>query len=53
MKSNTPVTVYLRWKEQNLLALSPLVRLLWGTLIDELITTYDTKGGKIATLSFF
>src|SRR5258708_30413347 len=39
--SNRPVTVYLRWKEQDLLALSPLVRLLWGSLIDELITIYD------------
>ncbi len=41
-----PVTVYLRWPERNLLALSPLVRLLWGTLIDELITTYDNAAGK-------
>jgi type IV secretion system protein VirD4 len=41
-----PVTVYLRWKEQDLLALSPLVRLLWGSLIDELVTTYDQRAGK-------
>ena len=41
-----PITVYLHWPEQNLLALAPLVRLLWGTLIDELITTYDTAAGK-------
>ncbi|HYU73443.1 MAG TPA: type IV secretory system conjugative DNA transfer family protein [Ktedonobacteraceae bacterium] len=40
-----PVSVYLRWKEQDLLALSPLVRLLWGTLINELITAYDQKQG--------
>lgn len=46
MRSSTPVTVYLRWKEQDLLALSPLVRLLWGSLIDELITTFDTNQGK-------
>src|SRR5258708_6209718 len=44
--SNRPVTVYLRWKEQDLLALSPLVRLLWGSLIDELITIYDHSAGK-------
>ncbi len=44
--SNRPVTVYLRWKEQDLLALSPLVRLLWGSLIDELVTTYDQRAGK-------
>jgi type IV secretion system protein VirD4 len=41
-----PVTVYLRWKEQDLLALSPLVRLLWGSLIDELVTTYDARAGN-------
>jgi type IV secretion system protein VirD4 len=46
MRSSAPVTVYLRWKEQDLLALSPLVKLLWGTLINELITTYDTTQGK-------
>jgi hypothetical protein len=40
------VTVYIRWKEQDLLALSPLVRLLWGSLIDELTTTFDGRGGK-------
>jgi len=46
MRSKTPVTVYLRWKEQDLLALSPLVRLLWGSLINELITTYDDNQGQ-------
>jgi len=44
--STRPVTVYLRWKEQDLLALSPLVRLLWGSLIDELVTTYDARAGN-------
>jgi type IV secretion system protein VirD4 len=44
--SNRPVTVYLRWQEQYLLALSPLVRLLWGSLIDELVTTYDQRAGR-------
>src|SRR5438105_3314933 len=44
--SDKPVSVYLRWKEQDLLALSPLVRLLWGTLMNELTTTYDTKQGN-------
>jgi len=46
MRSDRPVTVYLRWKEQDLLSLSPLVRLLWGSLIRELITTYDTNQGN-------
>jgi type IV secretion system protein VirD4 len=43
---NRPVTVYMRWKEQDLLALSPLVRLLWGSLIDELVSIYDRRAGK-------
>jgi type IV secretion system protein VirD4 len=46
MRSEKPITVYLRWNERDLLALSPLVRLLWGSIIDELITTYDTAEGK-------
>src|SRR5438046_2828463 len=46
MKSERPVTLYLRWKEQDLLALSPLVRLLWGSLIDELLTVYDDNQGS-------
>ncbi len=41
-----PVSIYLRWPEKDLLALSPLVRLLWGTLIDELITSFDKTGGS-------
>jgi type IV secretion system protein VirD4 len=41
-----PITVYLRWPERDLLALSPLVRLVWGSLIDGLITTYDAAQGK-------
>ena len=40
------MTVYIRWPEKDLLALSPLVRLLWGSLIDELITVYDKQQGK-------
>jgi type IV secretion system protein VirD4 len=46
MTSKEPVTIYLRWKERDLLALTPLVRLTWQTLIDGLITTYDQAGGK-------
>ena len=44
--ADKPVSVYLRWKEQDLLALSPLVRLLWGTLMNELTTSYDSKQGN-------
>ncbi len=31
MTSDVPTTIYLRWPEKDLLPLSPLVRLLWGT----------------------
>ncbi|HEY6540669.1 MAG TPA: type IV secretory system conjugative DNA transfer family protein [Ktedonobacteraceae bacterium] len=41
-----PVTVYLRWPEQHLLALAPLVRLLWGSLIDEMVSAYDQRAGQ-------
>jgi type IV secretory pathway TraG/TraD family ATPase VirD4 len=44
--SQSPITVYLRWPERDLLALSPLVRLMWGTLIDGLITAYDQSLGN-------
>ncbi len=46
LRSSTPVSVYIRWPEKDLLALSPLVRLVWGTLIDELLTTYDNAQGN-------
>jgi type IV secretion system protein VirD4 len=46
MYSEKPITVYLRWTERDLLALSPLVRLMWGTLIDGLITSFDKAQGK-------
>jgi type IV secretion system protein VirD4 len=46
MTAQTPITVYLRWPERDLLALAPLVRLMWGSLIDGLITTYDQRGGQ-------
>jgi len=46
MTGDAPITVYLRWTERDLLALSPLVRLMWGSLIDGLITTFDTAHGN-------
>jgi type IV secretion system protein VirD4 len=46
ISSEKPVSIYLRWPERDLLALSPLVRLLWGTLIDELVAAYDRRSGK-------
>jgi type IV secretion system protein VirD4 len=46
MYGDTPITVYLRWPEKDLLVLAPLVRLMWGTLIDGLITAYDAIQGN-------
>jgi type IV secretion system protein VirD4 len=41
-----PVTIYLRFPESRLLALSPLVRLIWSALLDELISLYDQRTGN-------
>ena len=46
LRSDKPVSVYIRWPEKDLLVLSPLVRLVWGSLIDELITIYDKAQGE-------
>jgi type IV secretory pathway TraG/TraD family ATPase VirD4 len=46
MLSPKPVTWYIRLKEQNLLALSPLQRLFWSSTIDELTTTHDDRDGE-------
>ena len=46
LTSDKPVTIYFRWPEISLLSLSPLVRLLWGSLIDELTRVYDRRSGK-------
>jgi type IV secretory pathway TraG/TraD family ATPase VirD4 len=45
MTAKTPITVYLRWREQDLLTLSPLLRLIWKSLINELTDTYDDANG--------
>jgi type IV secretion system protein VirD4 len=36
-----PVTIYLRWHESDLLALSPLIKFVWEAMINELIRAYD------------
>jgi type IV secretion system protein VirD4 len=41
-----PKTVYLRWPERYLLNLAPLVRLLFHSFIDELLSTHDALAGK-------
>lgn len=43
--SEEPITVYLRWPESDLLAKAPLVRLIWESLMKEMIDTYDSTGG--------
>src|SRR5215212_10181631 len=39
--SKEPITIYLRWHEADLLALSPLIKFVWEAMINELITAYD------------
>jgi type IV secretion system protein VirD4 len=46
MTSPTPITVYLRLPEAELLALAPVVRLIFQTLIHDLQTTYDKRPGR-------
>jgi type IV secretion system protein VirD4 len=46
IQSKKPVTVYLRWPEYKLRALSPLIKLIWATLIDEMVYTFDTTHGE-------
>jgi type IV secretion system protein VirD4 len=45
MCGDRPVTIYLKLKEQDLLPLSPLLRLFWTTILNELTTTYDRRAG--------
>jgi type IV secretory pathway TraG/TraD family ATPase VirD4 len=46
MTGKRPITVYLRVPERELQALAPLVRLLFASFIDTLITTYDEAGAR-------
>jgi type IV secretory pathway TraG/TraD family ATPase VirD4 len=46
MTGTRPVTVYLRVPERELGALAPLIRLLFASFIDTLITTYDEARGQ-------
>jgi type IV secretory pathway TraG/TraD family ATPase VirD4 len=46
--SPKPITVYLRLPEAELLALAPVVRLVFQTLIHDLQTTYDKRPGRTA-----
>jgi type IV secretion system protein VirD4 len=44
--SEKPVTIYLRWPESKLLALQPLIKLIWGNFIEELTAVYDNTNNK-------
>ena len=46
MLGERPVTIYLHWPERYLKAISPLIRLIVGSLIDELVACYDEREGK-------
>jgi type IV secretion system protein VirD4 len=46
--SPQPITVYLRLPESELLALAPVVRLLFQTLIHDMQKTYDKRPGRSA-----
>jgi type IV secretion system protein VirD4 len=46
--SPQPITVYLRLPESELLALAPVVRLIFQTLIHDMQTTYDKRPGRSA-----
>jgi type IV secretion system protein VirD4 len=46
MTSPKPKTVYIRWKEQDLLTLAPLNRLYWGSWINELTSLHDQRQGR-------
>src|SRR5215218_2535931 len=48
MTSPKPITVYLRLPEAELIALSPVVRLIFQTLIHDMQTTYDKRPGRTA-----
>src|SRR5439155_6777798 len=41
-----PISVFLYWPEKDLLSLSPLIQLVWDTLINEMIDDYDTLKGE-------
>lgn len=42
---NHPISVFLCWPEKDLLALSPLIELMWDSLINGMISAYDDLQG--------
>ena len=41
-----PISVFLCWPEKDLLSLSPLIQLIWDSLINGMIDAYDTVNGE-------
>jgi type IV secretion system protein VirD4 len=46
IRSEKPITVYLHWPEKDLLLLSPLIQLIWNSLLDGMIDAYDNVLGE-------
>ena len=46
MKGKRPVTVYLEFPERDLLALAPFVKLIWTSLVSEMIEIFDNSDPK-------
>jgi type IV secretion system protein VirD4 len=46
-----PISVFLCWPEKHLTSLSPLIELVWNSLIDGMIDYYDSVQGKGCTRS--
>ncbi|MGH8651202.1 MAG: type IV secretory system conjugative DNA transfer family protein [Burkholderiales bacterium] len=44
--STKPITIYLCWPESALLAKAPLIRLVWESLIGQMLDTYDRAKGE-------
>jgi type IV secretory pathway TraG/TraD family ATPase VirD4 len=44
--SKQPITIFLRWHESDLLALSALIKFVWEAMISELIRAYDLAPDK-------
>ena len=41
-----PISVYFHWPEKDLLSLSPLIQLMWDSIINGMIDAYDTMKGE-------
>jgi len=46
LTGSTPITIYLSWPERYLLTLRPVMKLLWGAILEELKDVADTAEKK-------